>query len=466
MSRKYDNMTDSQRKLIKCLPASCSDLARELDTSEATVRNQIMRIRERLDGNTIVYHRGDNEYRAARDFALSNGEEQESGELSQREEYILTSLPATVQELSDDIGIQENIVEAYIENISEKGHHIQFDERTDTYHSNESPELRSSEHIGKRTRAANQWWQKKHDELIRNFRALSKPSIDIQARAGNQDFVSHITDLHMGDRVYDDSGKEVYNTKITQDVIRYITRKQLQIYETHSQLVDFDCWHEIWGGDFITNEAIYEGQFEDLDAWLDEQHDAIVEPLLERLKAISEKSESVNIVCKTGNHGEHRASGKSRQANADLILYKHLRNTVAQLQNHADLLENVEFKIGSSRPYKNFEMRDGKLTGHLRHGQNRKAGYRTSAAQKEWNQTLLNHDFDVGYTGHVHRGQRFHVNGNPVYVTGTPKPAGKFAGRIAAGDDTNIALSHGVNDQGTTFEYPIDLRDFGQSGGF
>jgi len=124
------------------------------------------------------------------------------------------------------------------------------------------------------------------------------------------------------------------------------------------------------------------------------------------------------------------------------------------------MLENVSFTIAEGRDVQNFEMRDGKVRGHLRHGDNRKSGYRTSAEQSDWRQTLLEHDFDIGYMGHVHRGMRFDVNGNPVFVTGTPKPSGEFAEKIAAGDDDNIALCHGVSDSGLTFSYRIDYRDF------
>lgn len=105
-------------------------------------------------------------------------------------------------------------------------------------------------------------------------------------------------------------------------------------------------------------------------------------------------------------------------------------------------------------------MRDGRLRGNLRHGDDRKPGYRTSAEQSDWRQTLLTHEFDLGYMGHVHRGQRIDINGNPVFITGTPKPSGDFAERIAAVDDDNIALLHGVSDDGLTWCYRIDFRDF------
>ncbi|QRV16018.1 hypothetical protein JMJ58_03725 [Haloterrigena salifodinae] len=454
-----EELTDAELEVVAQLPASASELSDSCGVTEDTIRSRIMRVREKHGSDAIVYHRDDGQYRAAVDFDVEQ-EEQELGELNEREEYILKSLPATSQELADDLGIEEVVVDAHIDSIAEKGYEVEFDERTGTYHSEESVTLRSSEHVGQRTRAANKWWQKKDDELVREFRALETPKTEIQYEPGNQDFVSHLTDIHMGDLVHDDASNEVYNTEITQNVIEYITDKQLELYQLQSQLVDFDCWHELWGGDFLTNSGIYQGQWEDLDAWLDEQHDALVEPILKRLKAISEVAPVVNVVCKTGNHGEHRASGKSKQANADLIFYKHIRNTVSQLQKYGGLLQNVNFQIGSSAPYKNFEMRGGKVRGHLRHGQNRKPQAVTSKGTEQWSQTLHRHEFDIAYMGHVHTGKRLGINGKPVFVTGSPKPSGEFAEQIAAGDDDNIALCHGVSDDGLTFTYPIDLRDF------
>lgn len=449
-------LTESQVNLLAHLPANQDTLSDDLDISATSVRSYVSQINANFNQKIIEYE--DEEYV----YIGLDDDEEEVEELNEREKYILKSLPKSLTEIAEDLDISESVVQAHITSIQDKGHHVSYDDRTGVYTSDETPQLRSSEAISTRTRAANEWWQSKNQELDNLYRSISTPDPDLKYEDGNEDVVAHITDLHMGDLVHDDDGNETYNTQITQDVIEYITDKHIDLYDRQTQVVDIDVWHELWGGDFLTNSGIYQGQFEDLDAWLDEQHDAIVEPLMQRIKRISEIAPQINIVCKTGNHGEHRASGKSKQANADLILYKHIRNIVEQLQEHADMLQNVKFQIGSSQNYKNFEMRNGKIKGHLRHGQQRKDGYRTSAAKNEWNQTLLQHDFDLAYMGHVHRGQRFAVNGNPVFVSGSPKPSGDFAEQIAVGNDTNISTLHGVSDDGLTWVYPVDLRDYTQ----
>jgi hypothetical protein len=165
-----------------------------------------------------------------------------------------------------------------------------------------------------------------------------------------------------------------------------------------------------------------------------------------------------------GNHGNHRASGTSKQANADLVLYKTIRNTVAQIQKYgSDEFDNVDFVIGQAKPYRNFEMRGGKLKGHLRHGQHRKPQAETSARQNQWRSTLQDHDFDVAYMGHYHISGRIPWGGPPIFVTSSPKPAGEFVERIGGkvpNDYQGVATAHGVSDDGLTTSFPIDTRHY------
>jgi hypothetical protein len=208
---------------------------------------------------------------------------------------------------------------------------------------------------------------------------------------------------------------------------------------------------------------VYTGQFEDLDAWLDSQHETLHEPLIRQIKTASERFPAVNVICQVGNHGRHRASGTSKQANADLILYKSIRNTVAHLQEHGGVLDNVRFRIGEAKAFRNFPLREGKLRGHLRHGQHRRPQAETSARKKEWLATLRDHEFDVCHMGHHHVSGRIPWDGPPVICTASPKPAGEFVEqlgeRVAAGRQ-QVATVHGVSDAGVTAIYPIDTREF------
>jgi len=270
-------------------------------------------------------------------------------DLSPRQRVVVAELQTgtDLNELSERLDAREPIVREHIRDISRQGWQVYVDETAGMVAIEGDHAIRSSEHKGTRTRKANRWWEQSHNDLVRGFRGLDRPTAEFDATAGHEDWVCHVTDLHAGDEVTDDSGRVVYATEDIPDVVDYITRQALSLADKHGST--YDAAHLCWGGDFITNEGIYSGQFEDLDSWLDEQHDTLIEPLVGQLKAFAERFPAVNVVCQVGNHGTHRASGTSRQANADLILYKSIRNAVAQLQEHADLLGNINFQIGSSQ---------------------------------------------------------------------------------------------------------------------
>jgi hypothetical protein len=395
------------------------------------------------------------------DVAVAD-EEPSPDDLTDREEYLAHQLAtgATLAELADDLEERPSVVTTHLRDLRRQGWQVYIDESADHITIEGDRPLRSSEHTGTRTRKANRWWETRHNELVRQYRALDAPTTDVEATAGNEDWVLHLTDLHAGDRVRAHDGSIVYSTAEVPHIIDYATEKGLALAEKHN--ATYDCAHLLWGGDFVTNEGIYEGQFEDLDAWLDEQVDTLHDPLLRQIKAFADRFPVVQVVGQIGNHGDMRASGTSRQANADLLVYKSLRNTVAALQEEG-LLQNVRFRVGEARNFRHFPLRGGLLRGHLRHGQDRKPQAETSARLKEWLSTLMDVEYDVAYLGHHHVSGRIPWDGPPIIVSGSPKPAGEFLERLGEcvpSDAEDIATAHGVSDDGVTGLFPIDTRDY------
>lgn len=429
----------------------------------------------RADGSTPTTDEDDEDDPAlhhALDFAsieVRPDAEPSKEDLSDREEYIVRKLGpgTTIETLADDIGARPEIIAQHLRSLRREGWHIYVDESAELVTIEGDHVLRSSEHTGTRTRKANRWWEQRHNELQRGFNSLDTPTADLSAAEGNEDWVTHMTDIHAGDRVRTPAGHNVYNGNTIPSIVRYITEKSLGLAEKHGST--YDTAHLLWGGDFITNEGIYSGQFEDLDAWLDEQHDMLADPLTEQLKAFSDRFDTVNVVVVVGNHGENRASGTSRQANADLILYKSIRNMLAAVRKYGegDAFDNVNFNIVGARPYVNFPLRGGAINGHLRHGQDRDPQAKTRKGSDEWGTTLRAHEFDIAWIGHHHISGRIPWDGPPVYVSGSPKPPSTFVERIAASSHLDpdarpreIATCHGVADHGHTGAYPIKTHDF------
>jgi DNA-binding CsgD family transcriptional regulator len=392
------------------------------------------------------------------------------GDLTDREHYIAQQLQtgATVDELADDLDERPSVVSQHLRDLKRRGWQVYIDESAGHVTIEGDHALRSSEHKGTRTRKANRWWELRHNELVRQWNSLETTDVPQVAHEGHEDWVTHITDLHAGDRERDYCGDVVYETAEIPHVVEYITQQSISLAQKHNSV--YDTAHLLYGGDLVTGEAIYEGQFEDLDAWLDEQVDVIQRALVEQVYTFADHFDHVNIVCQVGNHGQNRASGTSRQNNADLLVYKHLRNVIAQVQDRHTSLTNVSITIGEARPYTPVALRGGKLHGQLRHGQDRKPQAETSARLKEWLSTLLdtvNSDwgaFDVAWMGHHHVSGRIPWNGPPIIVSGSPKPAGDYVERLGTkGQETlpkEIAHCHGVSDDGITSIWPIDTRDY------
>jgi len=384
--------------------------------------------------------------------------------LTTREEYILGQLEtgSTIDELADDLGIRRSVVRQNLKEVKRRGWDIYHDKTADRIAIESDHPIRSSEHKGTRTRKANRWWELNHNQLVREFRGLQRPSTKLVSNEGNEDWVTHMTDLHAGDIVRTDSSEVTYETDMIPDIIDYITNQSLSLSDKHDS--QYDTAHLLWGGDFLTGEAIYEGQFEDLDAWLDEQHSVLMSPLIRQIKAFSEEFETVQVVCQVGNHGQHRASGTSRQANADLILYKSIRNTISEIIKYSEgILENVEMLIGQAKPYRNFNLRGGKIDGHLRHGENRNPQAETSARSNEWRGTLIDHNFDICWMGHHHISGRIPWGGPPIFVSPSPKPSSSYVEKLGGrvnGKYQPVATVHGVSDDGVTGVYPVDMRNF------
>lgn len=466
-----DDLTPRQREVADYIamygPVDRDRVAAHFDVTPGTISDHTRALRqrdlvERTDDGYVYVDDTDTDPRLDRIAAVERGEgDPDPDALTDRERYIVRELQTgtTIDDLADDLGERETIVTQHLRDLKADGWQVYVDESADLVAIEGDHNLRSSEHTGTRTRKANRWWELRHNALVREFKHLSQPEAELSHSAGGEDWILHLTDIHAGDRVRRDDGTVIYATEDVPDVIDYVTTQALNLAETHGR--DFDTAHILWGGDFLTNEGIYEGQFEDLDAWLDEQHDTLVAPLLRQLKAFAARFDAVQVVSQVGNHGQHRASGTSRQANADLVLYKTIRNVVAELQKETDILETVRFRIGSAKAYRNFPLRGGALRGHLRHGQHRRPQAETSARKKEWLSTLREHEFDVAFLGHHHISGRIPWDGPPILATGSPKPSGEFVERIGegvAGGRQDMATVCGVSDDGITAVFPVDDR--------
>jgi hypothetical protein len=344
------NITQPQRDYLRVLPATDADAAATLDKAEGSLRRLRFQLRQQgfdfvmrqsahhLDVTPEDYDtdtdtatdtpRGqapkqlpdENEDTGADtpedtdhpdlDVVTPADVEPDPADLSDRQKLIAHELQtgSTVTELSDTIDEREAIVTEHLRDLKRQGWAVYHDDTAEMVAIEGDHALRSSEHKGTRTRKANRWWESTHNALVRQFRGLSTPTADIGGAHGSEDWVTHLTDLHAGDRVRNDSGTVVYETDEIPDIIEYITQQSLDLASKHDS--DYDTVHLLWGGDFVTNEGVYESQFEDLDAWLSTQHSTLITPLIRQIKTFASAFPEVNIVAQVGNHGQSAQAGQ------------------------------------------------------------------------------------------------------------------------------------------------------------
>lgn len=392
-----------------------------------------------------------------------------------REETIIDELPATTNQLSDQLDVTSSTVRDYVSNIRQKGYSIgtrDSSNGSEYYLREEEAEHPSSKNVRRseqtrhkhgKTKTLNQNLRGMESRLVDILDNTEPASTDHPVTPSHEDVVIHRTDAHFGDRLTDEFGNVVFDSEIAAERERTVTRETMQLVERQRQAgMVFDTAHLLLGGDHVTGEQIYQNQQAEIVETLDEQIDLAVEVYIEQIELLADEFDAVQVVCQTGNHGDLGAS-YSNGANADRMVYMMLDAMVRRDPN----LDNVTFIQNDSTEFTNFYVRGDKESYvedndgwrfHLRHGDSSMEHIGTSAGKRRWYNWLLRHEFDQGYRGHYHQFEIDTVHGDTkVIMTGSPKPPDEFEERIAEWT-TPTATIHGVSDsRPMTWMFPVSF---------
>jgi hypothetical protein len=216
--------------------------------------------------------------------------------------------------------------------------------------------------------------------------------------------------------------------------------------------VSFDTVHLLMNGDHVTNESIYQGQPHQIEKTLRDQMKDASGVYIDVIRSLADEFDAVQVICQHGNHGELRAKGASKQANADDLLYDAIDLAIRQSD-----VTNVRFKTNHVDTHTEFRMRDH--IGYMRHGTDTLGHIGTSSGEKRWLAWLResadrneNGGWDVGYVGHHHELKWEPVAGRPVLMGGTLEPAGDYVNSLGIAPGRPGAWTHTVSDS-----EPIDL---------
>jgi len=407
-------------------------------------------------------------------------------DLTDKQKWTVSQLPADTETIAERTDVGPSAIKDRISRIREKyddDEIIEWIPAAGEYVWNgddKKKQVMSSEHLGTKTRKANRWLSRQDDKWRHEVNKYGLPTCNPDPDPSSQDAVLAMSDLHFGDIVEDLWDKEIHNTDILEGLVDYIFEKAFELVERQRQAdVSFDTLHVVLNGDLITNENIYPGQFEDLDAYLNEQLDRADETLLGNILKCLDHFDRVNVVCQVGNHGQDRASATTRQANADLTLFHRMASEIQHrkeatekytdeseaAQERLDRLESINFRYNDAKYATPFRLRGGEWTGLACHGQSQYEQISGTSASSEAIKSLVAIDrqtsCDIAYLGHYHSQRSATPAGRPVIRTPSPKPGDDWAKTKtssvrAPGTPKRLAYFHGVSDDYVrTWEYKI-----------
>jgi len=382
-------------------------------------------------------------------------------ELTDRQREFIAHLPASTPEIAERMGVAETTVEGYRNAIREKGVGLEYDQSANSWYiaDDRAPKLRriSTKHKGTKTREANELIEAEESILLRRLRRSEPLTTPPRENPGHESFVAVLSDLHFGDLVEDDQGTILYDTETARECVRTFTEKCLEIRDLEEQYTAFDDAHLFLLGDIATGEGIYEGQVHDLEAFLADQVTESVEALHELAVTLADAFDTLHVHCVVGNHGTIRASGVSKQANTDLIIYRWLDDALRR-----DDVDNVSMEIAEATHHLNTEVRGWRV--HCRHGQDGQTHVdKTAASSRDWRGWREAHRFDLAMRGHYHTPSLDWVlNRYPVVTAPSPKPGSSYIERLGSpdvNDRKHLGWVFGVGDsRPMTFKRLLDDR--------
>jgi len=388
-------------------------------------------------------------------------------DLTDRQQELLSLLPASTATLAEDMGIEPTTVEDHRNAIIDKGVDLAYDRDANQWFlaDERSDRLRqiSTRHKQSITREATEIIEDEQATLFRRLRRTEPLQAEPSETEDHESFCLILGDLHFGDLVekefWDDeqgqyTTQEVYSSQLAGEKVAQFGRKALRIKELMSTVTEFDDCYVFILGDIATGMYVYDGQWQHIDKPLKDQTEESVSALYQLIATLAEEFETVQVRGVPGNHGTDKPSS-AIGANTDLITYAWLDD---RLRDNG--WENVDLRYSETHEHLNTVVRDWRF--HVRHGDDEMEHVdETSRSQSDWRGLVDEFDFHVAMKGHHHK-PAFHkvMNRYPVFSAPSPKPGGEFASKIGSPDTSrhsDLGWVFGTSDtRPVTWQYLLD----------
>ena len=226
----------------------------------------------------------------------------------------------------------------------------------------------------------------------------------------NESLVILNSDWHIGKKVEDEFGREIYNVDIAKKRIRNINDNIYKLANIVKRGTEIDEVVIVDVGDIIDGEQIYETQHAHLDEYLPKQIHIATKEKWKQIKSLRNKFDCpVRYLSVYGNHGGLGKIGFSEMSNFDNMVN-------LNLEILKDIEEDEMITIDNS--YSEIAVRNirGKRIFMKHKAPNQTE---TASARAIWGGWLINHKFDIAVTGHWHHYKISEFNRVPIIYNGS-----------------------------------------------
>lgn len=346
-------------------------------------------------------------------------------DVTPKQQDVLDRLPATRQDIADDLNISYRAVRYRMDAIEDQtdisferdGNDVWsiFDGDNVEVRDEEEPKRVNSYNKAQNTKDVHNALTELEQEVKEALNNTEPVVSDYSTVEGTSTLVMPHSDAHVGAVIKDRTDVDYYSAEEARDsIIEYFDRA----INAAQERGDVENAVVIFNGDHLDGEGIYPGQRHGQDDNLRDQLRKAGNTYIEQILKLSRQFDNVSVYCVPGNHGR---LDRESTTNADNMLYDFVETAL-----HYSDADNIHFEQAGPAGLITFNVRGWKY--FCRHGQDFLQHVGTSSGIRRALDWLTQHHFDVGIRSHYHSIKYETVSDEvPIVMTGSTAPPSTFA---------------------------------------